>query len=126
MLAPRLLGPSTAERLALAEERELQLAERNRVAHELHDSIGHTLTAATIQAAVAGEVLASDPAAARAAMRSIEESTRAALEDLDYVLGVLREERPGGAVPSRTLSDLPALIDRLRHAGGGCGGEPVG
>ena len=38
----------------------------NRVAHELHDSIGHTLTAATIQAAVAGEVLASDPAAARA------------------------------------------------------------
>ncbi|XGU19793.1 histidine kinase [Rhodococcus sp. 3Y1] len=78
-LAPRLLGPSTAERLALAEERELQLAERNRVAHELHDSIGHTLTAATIQAAVAGEVLASDPAAARAAMRSIEESTRAAL-----------------------------------------------
>ncbi len=115
-LAPRLLGPSTAERLALAEERELQLAERNRVAHELHDSIGHTLTAATIQAAVAGEVLASDPAAARAAMRSIEESTRAALEDLDYVLGVLREERPG-AVPSRTLSDLPALIDRLRHAG---------
>ena len=115
-LAPRLLGPSTAERLALAEERELQLAERNRVAHELHDSIGHTLTAATLQAAVAGEGLASDPAAARAAMRSIEESTRAALEDLDYVLGVLREERPG-AVPSRTLSDLPALIDRLRHAG---------
>ena len=52
-----------------------------RVAHVLHDSIGHTLTAATIQAAVAGEVLASDPAAARAAMRSIEESTRAALED---------------------------------------------
>jgi len=37
-LAPRLLGPSTAERLALAEERELQLAERNRVAHELHSS----------------------------------------------------------------------------------------
>ncbi|MCD2103758.1 histidine kinase dimerization/phosphoacceptor domain-containing protein [Rhodococcus erythropolis] len=84
------------------------LAERNRVAHELHDSIGHTLTAATIQAAVAGEVLASDPAAARAAMRSIEESTRAALEDLDYVLGVLREER-SGAVPSRTLSDAVGL-----------------
>ncbi|GGV29149.1 two-component sensor histidine kinase [Kitasatospora herbaricolor] len=114
--APRLLGPSPAERLALAAERELLLAERNRLAKELHDSIGHTLTAATIQAAVAGEVLAADPAAARAAMRSIEESARAALEDLDYVLGVLREEEPGTA-PARTLNDLPELLDRLRHAG---------
>lgn len=118
-LAPRLLGPSSAERLALAAERERLLAERNRLAHELHDSIGHTLTAATIQAAVAGEVLSADPAAARAAMRSIEESTRAALEDLDYVLGVLREEQPGtaGTAPTRTLADLPELLDRLRHAG---------
>ncbi|WP_405655809.1 sensor histidine kinase [Streptomyces sp. RK9] len=115
-LAPRLLGPSSAERLALAAERERALAARNRLAHELHDSIGHTLTAATIQAAVAGEVLTADPVAARAALRSIEESTRAALEDLDYVLGMLREEKAGTA-PARTLADLPELLDRLRHAG---------
>ena len=115
-LAPRLLGLSAAERLALAAERELRLAERNRLAHELHDSIGHTLTATTIQAAVAGEVLTADPVAARAALRSIEESSRAALEDLDYALGVLREEAAGTA-PQRTLADLPELLDRLRHAG---------
>ncbi|MEU3492869.1 histidine kinase [Kitasatospora cineracea] len=115
-LAPRLLGPSPAERLALAAARERQLAERNRLAQELHDSIGHTLTAATIQAAVAGEVLTGDPAAARAALRSIEESTRAALADLDHVLGVLREEQAGTA-PVRTLADLPELLERLRHAG---------
>ncbi|WP_317453480.1 histidine kinase [Streptomyces sp. CBMA152] len=115
-LAPRLLGPSSAERLALAAERERRLAERNRLAHELHDSIGHTLTATTIQAAVAGEVLSVDPVAARAALRSIEESTRAALEDLDYVLGVLRDQRAETA-PTRTLADLPELLDRLRHAG---------
>lgn len=115
-LAPRLLGPSSAERLALAAERELRLAERNRLAHELHDSIGHTLTATTIQAAVAGELLAADPVAARGALRSIEESARAALEDLDYVLGVLREEK-AEAAPTRTLADLPGLLDRLRHAG---------
>ncbi|MEU7577460.1 histidine kinase [Streptomyces sp. NPDC041068] len=114
--APRLLGPSPAERLALAAERERHLAERNRLAHELHDSIGHTLTATTIQAAVAGEVLSDDPATARAALRSIEESARAALEDLDYVLGVLREQQAETA-PTRTLADLPDLIDRLRHAG---------
>ncbi|MCX5036439.1 histidine kinase [Streptomyces coelicoflavus] len=115
-LAPRLLGPSAAERLALAAERERRLAERNRLAHELHDSIGHTLTAATIQAAVAGEVLAADPVAARSALRSIEESTRAALEDLDHVLGVLRDERAETA-PVRTLAELPELLGRLRHTG---------
>ncbi|WP_280759246.1 sensor histidine kinase [Prescottella agglutinans] len=115
-LAPRLLGPSSDERLALAAERELVLAERNRLAHELHDSIGHTLTATTIQAAVAGEVLSADPVAARAAMRSIEESARSALEDLDYVLGVLREEKAETA-PPRTLADLPELLDPLQHAG---------
>ncbi len=115
-LAPRLLSPSAAERLALAAERERALAERNRLAHELNDSIRHTLTAATIQAAVAGEVLCADPVAARAALRSIEESTRAALEDLDYVLGMLREEKAGTA-PARTLADLSELLDRLRHAG---------
>ncbi|GGV06842.1 sensor histidine kinase [Streptomyces spectabilis] len=115
-LAPRLLGPSAAERLALAAERERALAERNRLAHELHDSIGHTLTATTIQAAVAGEVLAADPVAARAALRSIEESARAALEDLDYVLGALRAQESETA-PARTLADLPELLDRLRHAG---------
>ncbi|WP_063837490.1 sensor histidine kinase, partial [Streptomyces sp. NRRL WC-3549] len=115
-LAPRLLGPSPAERLALAAERERALAERNRLAHELHDSIGHTLTATTIQAAVAGEVLCADPVAARAALRSIEESSRAALEDLDHVLGMLREE-PVGTAPTRTLADLPELLDRLRHMG---------
>ncbi|WP_285542163.1 sensor histidine kinase [Streptomyces lavendulae] len=115
-LAPKLLGPSSAELLALAAEREQALAERNRLAHELHDSIGHTLTAATIQAAVAGELLSADPVAARAALHSIEESTRAALEDLDYVLGVLREEKAGTA-PTRTLADLPELLNRMRHAG---------
>ncbi|MGW8599182.1 sensor histidine kinase [Streptomyces sp. NPDC055893] len=131
--APRLLGPSTAERLALAAERERQLAERNRLAHELHDSIGHTLTTTTIQAAVAGELVSTDPAAARAALRSIEESARAALEDLDYVLGVLREREAetagtgaveasgtaeaAAAAPIRTLADLPELLERVRHTG---------
>ncbi len=115
-LAPLLLGPSAPELLALAAEREGRLAERNRVANELHDSIGHTLTAATIQAAVAGEVLGDDPAAARRAIRSVEESTRTALEDLDYVLGMLREEQPDAA-PARSLADLPDLLERVRCTG---------
>ena len=47
-LAPRLLGPSPAERLAAAQRDAMRLAERNRLARELHDSVGHALSIVTV------------------------------------------------------------------------------
>ncbi|MFI1329233.1 sensor histidine kinase [Streptomyces sp. NPDC020845] len=114
--APALLGPRPAERLAALEERTRLLAGRNRLAQELHDSIGHTLTAATIQAAVAAELLDREPEAARRALSSIEESSRSAMDDLDHVLGVLREGKAPTA-PQHTLGDLRALLERVRLTG---------
>ncbi|MEU0803581.1 histidine kinase [Streptomyces sp. NPDC005970] len=114
--APALLGPRPAERLAALEERTRLLAGRNRLAQELHDSIGHTLTAATIQAAVAAELMEREPEAARRALSSIEESSRSAMDDLDHVLGVLREGKAPTA-PQHTLGDLHALLERVRLTG---------
>ena len=116
-LAPVLLGPRTAEKVAVLEERTAVLTQRNRLAQELHDSIGHTLTSSTIQAAVAGRLMDDDPATARRALSSIEESSRAALEDLDHVLGLLRDDRAAAKAPQRTLADLPALFEHVRRAG---------
>ncbi|GAA4217227.1 sensor histidine kinase [Actinocatenispora rupis] len=115
--APALLGPGAAERMAAVAEHADRLAHRNRLARELHDSIGHTLTASTIQAAVASNLIDSDPAAARRAMDGIEEASRTALEDLDHVLGVLRDGAAPTREPHRTLADVPALAARVRHAG---------
>ncbi|MFG2117257.1 sensor histidine kinase [Streptomyces sp. NPDC048718] len=56
-VAPRLLGPSPADRLAAAERRAAELAVRNRLARELHDSVGHALSAVTLQAAAARRML---------------------------------------------------------------------
>ncbi|MFI6922535.1 sensor histidine kinase [Nonomuraea spiralis] len=130
-LASPLLGPTPAERLAAAEEHARTLAERNRLARELHDSVGHALSVVTLQAAAAGRVLDRDPATARTALAAIEQSARAALEDLDHVLGVLREDvrgqdvrgqdRRGGdrhgedpdggrRAPQATLADLGTLV----------------
>ncbi|TMR22207.1 hypothetical protein ETD85_49750 [Nonomuraea zeae] len=130
-LAPVLLGPTPAERLAAAEEHARTLAARNRLARELHDSVGHALSVVTLQAAAAGRVLDRDPDTARTALAAIEHSARAALEDLDHVLGVLREDdrredarsgghpgesrsddgRPGdGRGPQATLADLDGLV----------------
>ncbi|MEU1820327.1 histidine kinase [Streptomyces roseifaciens] len=115
-LAPPLLGPLPAERLAALEGQMRVLAQRNRLAQELHDSIGHTLTASTIQAAVAKELVDTDPAAARRALTGLEEASRAAMDDLDHVLGILREGRTPTSPPF-SLTDLHALVDRVRRTG---------
>lgn len=115
-LAPPLLGPSAADRLAAAQARAENLTERNRIAAELHDSIGHVLSVVTLQAGTAARVMDSDPEFTRQALSTIAEQTRAATEELDHVLGVLREERPS-STPQRSLSDLATLVDGARAAG---------
>ncbi|MFC4148171.1 sensor histidine kinase [Micromonospora mangrovi] len=121
-MAPVLLGPSQGERIAALEARAARLAERNRLARELHDSVGHALTVATLQAAAARELLDADPGFARRALRAIEETSRHAMEDLDHVLGLLRESDGGvrgsaGTAPQRTLSQLDRLVADTRAAG---------
>lgn len=117
VMAPVLLGPSQTERIAALEARTSELALRNRMARELHDSIGHTLTVTTMQAGAARELLDSDPEFARRALRAIEETSRAAMGDLDHVLGLLRDSEPGARVPQRTLADLDRLVGDTRAAG---------
>ncbi|GAB3973627.1 histidine kinase [Actinoallomurus acanthiterrae] len=115
-VAPALLGPSPADRLVQLERRAEQLIERNRLARELHDSIGHALTVTTLQAGAAVRLLDSDPEFARRALSAIEETGRTALEDLDHVLGLLRED-PSARTPQRTLADAEALFEQTRSAG---------
>lgn len=115
-LAGVLLGPTTAERLAGLERRAAQLAERNRLARELHDSVGHALSVVTIQSGAAGRVLDRDPQFARQALAAIEKTARDALIDLDHVLGLLREE-PASTAPQPTLADLHRLLTQARSAG---------
>ncbi|MBT2408206.1 MULTISPECIES: sensor histidine kinase [unclassified Streptomyces] len=119
-LAPVLLGPTAADRLAAAEERAADLAVRNRLARELHDAVGHALSAVTLQAGAARRVLDSDPGFVREALAAIEDTTRRTVGELDAVLGLLRDGDPGraDALPAPTLAvDLEGLLARTRAAG---------
>ncbi|MGC0422506.1 sensor histidine kinase [Embleya sp. AB8] len=117
-LAPTLLGPTPVDRLALAEQRAERLAERARIARDLHDSVGHALSAVGIQAAAAGRLLERDPAFAAQALAAIEDTARNAVAELDHVLGLLREESdPDSAAPTPSLADLTDLVARTRAAG---------
>ncbi|MEU5278100.1 histidine kinase [Streptomyces asoensis] len=114
VVARGLLGPSAAERLAALEERTEQLLERNRIARELHDSIGHALTVAVVQAGAARA--AGDAEFTDRALAAIEESGRSALADLERVLGVLRESgRPVSESP--TLTEADRLLESARASG---------
>ncbi|UYQ66494.1 sensor histidine kinase [Streptomyces peucetius] len=113
-IALRLLGTSAAERLTALEERTEQLLERNRIARELHDSIGHALTVAVVQAGAARA--AGDKEFTERALSAIEETGRAALDDLERVLDVLRESgQPVGSRP--TLADADRLLESARASG---------
>ncbi|MFE6067984.1 sensor histidine kinase [Streptomyces sp. NPDC056525] len=114
--APRLLGPSPADRLAAAERRAAEAESRNRLARELHDSVGHALSAVTLQAGAARRVLdggdGADLAFVREALTAIEETTRRTVGELDWVLGLLRrdEDAGEGPGPGPGLDALDALV----------------
>ncbi len=131
-MAVRLLGPSPAERLAAAELRAERLLERNLLARELHDSIGHALTVTVLQAGAAREL--GDPAFAARALEVIEETGRRAMDDLERTLALLRDPGdqggsgspgpdsgtgPGGedARERPGIDRLPALFETARAAG---------
>ncbi|MFI5980958.1 sensor histidine kinase [Streptomyces sp. NPDC051555] len=121
-LAPVLLGPTGADRLAAAEERAADLAVRNRLARELHDAVGHALSAVTLQAGAARRVLETDLEFVREALAAIEDTTRRTVGELDAVLGLLREgdgvgERPGAAPAPTLAADLEGLLARSRAGG---------
>uniref|UniRef100_UPI0006E400F8 sensor histidine kinase n=1 Tax=Streptomyces graminilatus TaxID=1464070 RepID=UPI0006E400F8 len=121
--ARSLLGPSPSERLAALEERTEQLLERSRIARELHDSIGHALTVAVVQAGAARA--AGDPEFTDRALGAIEETGRAALEDLERVLGVLREsDRPASSRPA--LTEAGRLLESARASGAQVDAELTG
>jgi signal transduction histidine kinase len=118
-LAPALLGPSYAERLERLQADATRATERTRIAREIHDSIGHALSLATVQASAARKLIGRDPAFAEAALETIETTTRRAAADLDHVLGLLRDDTqlPAETTPALDLASLRGLLTAARSAG---------
>lgn len=88
-LGSRLLGEQvvrhdrTTRELALVEERE-------RVARDVHDVLGHSLTVVTVKAELAERLVAIDPARATAELVEIQALARQALAEIRETVGGLR------------------------------------
>jgi len=95
------------------------VSERARIARELHDIVSHNVSVMVVQAEAAEEMLERDkPDRARAPVRKIEETGRAALTDMRRLLGVLREGDARPALnPQPGIANLELLLAKVREAG---------
>jgi signal transduction histidine kinase len=105
-----------ATRRELAEQ--ALLAERRRIARDVHDFVGHGLAAVMLQVTSARHVLHRDLAAAEDALRSAEEVGRRSMQELRRTLTVLRrDDESGVAPPLPTAAEIPGLVDQARAGG---------
>ncbi|MEV0899898.1 sensor histidine kinase [Actinoplanes sp. NPDC049802] len=109
----RALQTDAARRLA----RDAVAGERLRIARELHDIVGHSLSLIAVKATVANHIAEEKPAETRAALLTIEKTSRSALTEIRRLLDVLRaDDDPASAelAPAPGPADLPDLVERLR------------
>jgi signal transduction histidine kinase len=103
-------------------ERERLLAvaeERARIARDLHDAAGHAINVIAVRAGAARLRHHRDPDRSLVALEAIEEVARQTVEEIDHMVGTLREAGPanGAIEPPTGLASLDTLI--AHHAAAG-------
>jgi signal transduction histidine kinase len=123
--ARRDLIHSLQDRAERAEqERELKadqarLAERSRIATEMHDVLAHKVSLIALQAGGLEVNADAGPDVVKPTAALIRTTARQALDELRAVLGVLRSDQTGEAdlAPQPDLADLQRLVEQSRAAG---------
>jgi signal transduction histidine kinase len=124
---PWILGRAAARQRELtaqldATRRELAeqalLAERRRIARDVHDFVGHGLAAVMLQVTSARHVLRRDTAAAEEALRSAEDVGRRSMRELRRTVALLRSDDEAAAAPTLpSASEIRVLVDHARAGG---------
>ncbi len=110
-----------ADRLAREREeraRAAVVAERARIARDLHDVIAHSVSVMTIQGGAARLLLDQDVRRAHEPLLVVEETGHQAMAELRRLLGIVHaEEGAQTLTPQPGLVDLGSLVQQVRRAG---------
>jgi signal transduction histidine kinase len=129
LLVGRALGVLTLETDVLEErasrlerERDQRIHEaiadeRGRIARELHDVIGHSISVMGVQAGGVRRRLGDDHAREREALLAIEGTGRQAVSEMRRLIGLLRMDVVGVDDPSPSLKRVEQLVAKMRAAG---------
>ncbi|MDQ0382633.1 sensor histidine kinase [Amycolatopsis thermophila] len=118
----RVIAAEAQARAELAERTREEVAraradaERLRIAREVHDTVAHAIAIINVQSGVTAHVLDKKPERAREALRTIEQTSSRALQEMRTILGVLRDDSDGNA-PTPGLAQLDELTTKARDAG---------
>ncbi len=93
--------------------------ERLRIARDVHDIVGHTIAAITIQAGLARDLFDHKPEQARDALDVVVRTARRAMSDLKVTVRGLRSDQAEGDewLPAPGLSDVDKLIRTAEDLG---------
>lgn len=117
--AARLAARQTA-RLAEMDRTQAVIAERSRMARELHDMVANHLSAVAIHSTAALSI--DDPETSRRALRVIRENSVEGLAEMRRLIGLLREGGEDGApAAAPTLASLDALVEQANGNGASSG-----
>jgi len=108
-----------SERVAREQDRRrYAYEERLRIARDVHDVVGHSLSVITMQAGVALHVLDRRPDQVAESLEAIRTTSRQALAELRMTLGMFTDpEGDGPRAPVPGLARLEDLVGALRKAG---------
>jgi signal transduction histidine kinase len=101
-----------------AQTRAVVLDERARIARELHDVIGHSVSVMLLQSGSARLTMRSAPERAQEALALLEATGRQAMSEMRNLVGILRpREETEELLPPPGLTALPALQETMRRSG---------
>jgi two-component system, NarL family, sensor histidine kinase DesK len=94
------------------------VAERERIARDLHDVLGHTLSLITLKSELASKIAERDPARAAREMRDVEQVSRTALAEVREAIRGYRASLESEIDRARTLLDTVGVrLEVERQAG---------
>lgn len=111
----KLIRQRDANSKALAEERARLVIEeeRNRLAQEIHDLLGHTLNVIVMHAGAGRLAVDNNPAKVRHVLNTIEETGRSAMDELDELLDQMDQGDDLDNQPVPGIADLGGLSTRI-------------